>query len=194
MRIRRNITSVTAILALAMGFGAIVGVPSVANAAATTPITLAQAINRATLGPASTDCQHGIAIHSLANNKYVSAELAYTGGNLGMLRARASSVGPWELFTECYYSSGYYTLSSDENGLFVTAELGNTGSNYAMLRARATVVGPWEKFDINCFVSSCTIKSLANGLYVSAELGYTGNNYAMLRARAGTPGSWETFR
>jgi hypothetical protein len=40
-----------------------------------------------------------IAIRSTQHNQYVSAELGYTGGDYGMLRARSSSIGPWESFT-----------------------------------------------------------------------------------------------
>ena len=36
---------------------------------------------------------------SQANGLYVSAELAYRNELVGMLRARATAVGPWELFT-----------------------------------------------------------------------------------------------
>jgi hypothetical protein len=33
-----------------------------------------------------------------ANGLYVSAEIGYTGSYYGMLRARATSIGPWEIF------------------------------------------------------------------------------------------------
>jgi Putative metal-binding motif len=38
------------------------------------------------------------ALKSDANDRYVSAELGYTGANAGMLRARATVKGPWEEF------------------------------------------------------------------------------------------------
>jgi hypothetical protein len=38
------------------------------------------------------------AIRSHANNRFVSAELGYTGANYGLLRARATTVGAWERF------------------------------------------------------------------------------------------------
>ncbi|WP_424887005.1 hypothetical protein [Streptomyces sp. XH2] len=38
-------------------------------------------------------------ITSRANGRLVSAELGYGGDTYGMLRARATAVGPWELFT-----------------------------------------------------------------------------------------------
>jgi hypothetical protein len=37
-------------------------------------------------------------LRSGANNRFVSAELGYTGANEGMLRARATAKGPWERF------------------------------------------------------------------------------------------------
>ena len=45
-------------------------------------------------------------IQSDANNLYVSAELGYTGGNYGMLRARATSIGPWEQYVTANHQIG----------------------------------------------------------------------------------------
>jgi hypothetical protein len=84
-----------------------------------------------------------VAIRSLRNGKWVSAELGYGGGRYGMLRARADRIGPWETF------SGFAGFRSLANGKYVTAELGYTGSLDAMLRARADSYGPWERFT-NC--------------------------------------------
>lgn len=39
-----------------------------------------------------------VALKSAANNRYVSAELGYTGPTHGLLRARAGRIGPWEKF------------------------------------------------------------------------------------------------
>lgn len=39
-----------------------------------------------------------LAIQSQITGNWVSAEFGYTGNDYGMLRARASSVGPWEQF------------------------------------------------------------------------------------------------
>ena len=81
-----------------------------------------------------------LAIRSLANGKWVSAELGRTGNDYAMLRARASSIGPWETF------NGLSGLRNSTNWKWVTAELGQTGSRDAMLRARANSYGPWEHF------------------------------------------------
>jgi hypothetical protein len=126
-----------------------------------------------------------------ANGRYVSAELGYTGSNYGMLRARATAVGSWETYTDCY--DGTYDTFRAANGRYVSAELGYTGSNYGMLRARATAVGPWERFVLGFASDGSYVIVAANGRYVSTELGYTGSNYAMLRARATAIGPWEVY-
>jgi hypothetical protein len=129
------------------------------------------------------------------NGDFVSAELGYTGTSYGMLRARATTQGSWEMWTEVVLPNGNVAFRSNANGLYVSAELGNTGSTYGELRARASVIGPWENFQpvFGSDGTTYSIRSVANGLYVSAELGYTGSNYAMLRARASSVGPWEQF-
>jgi hypothetical protein len=81
-----------------------------------------------------------LAIRSLANGRWVSAELGYGGAKYAMLRARATSIGPWETF------NGAYGFRNTKNGRWVSAELGYTGAYYAMLRARGDHYGPWEHF------------------------------------------------
>jgi hypothetical protein len=90
-------------------------------------------------------------LRSDANHKYVSVELGYgtTSPYRGMLRARASSVGPWERFEFCWRvqnNPGYLAIRSLTNGKWVAAELGRTGKDYGMLRARSTSIGSWETF------------------------------------------------
>jgi hypothetical protein len=82
-----------------------------------------------------------VAIRSLANGKWVAAELQYTGALYGMLRARADRIGPWETFAAI--NGG---LRNQDNWKFVSAELQYTGIRYGMLRARANSRGPWEQF------------------------------------------------
>ena len=141
----------------------------------------------------------GLHLRSLANNNWTSAELGYTGGNYAMLRARASSIGPWEQFYTVWFPTPQYPgnefgFYNGANGNYVSAELGYTGGNYAMLRARAAKIGPWESYYmIELSDGTIAIQSAANNNFVSAELGYTGGNYAMLRARASSIGPWETF-
>jgi hypothetical protein len=81
-----------------------------------------------------------VAIRSKANFRWVSAELGYGGGRYGMLRARATSIGPWETF------NAGYGLRNITNWRWVTAELGYGGGLYGMLRARGDHYGPWEHF------------------------------------------------
>ncbi|MFJ2582818.1 hypothetical protein [Kitasatospora aureofaciens] len=66
-----------------------------------------QSPNHAHLAPLGTaDSNNGfvcaaadIPLRSVANGEYVSAELAYSGDQYGMLRARtAAAPGPWEQF------------------------------------------------------------------------------------------------
>ncbi len=97
-----------------------------------------------------------------ANGRYVSAELGYTGGDYGMLRARATSLGPWEKFDIVRYgpNGNMYYIRSKANGRYVSVELGYTGIKYAMLRARATSIGSWEKILISCgYPASCGFNS-----------------------------------
>jgi hypothetical protein len=138
-------------------------------------------------------------LYALANALNVSAEIGYTGSLYGMLRARASSVGPWEKFD--ILDLGYPTVAiRGVNGLYVSAEVGysRTDPLYGMLRARASTIGPWEQYKLGDSFQygsgdvKYTIKAV-NGLYVSTELGYTGNEYAMLRARASSAGPWEQY-
>jgi hypothetical protein len=151
--------------------------------------------NAAVLAPNAAVCIVNANIHSLANNLFVSAELGYSGGNSAMLRARASVVGPWELYQLCnFVNTTTWFIVSQANGLAVSAELGYSGGNYGMLRARASVIGPWEQFAVHDNGDgSVSVLSLANNMWVSAELGYGGGSYGMLRARASAIGPWERF-
>jgi hypothetical protein len=170
--------------------------PGAAGSAAPISITEAMqqhanAVRAGTVTPADSWCQ-SVFMYSQANDLYVSAEIGRSGDGYGVLRARATSVGPWETFTLCFVSDYYYTLVSQANGLYVSAELGWSGSNYGILRARATSVGPWEQLNWDCG-KGCWWTSIANGNYVSVELGWTGDNNATLRARATELGPWEEF-
>ena len=97
------------------------------------------------------DCYDGW-LRSNANGKYVSVEMSYGGVDKYMLRARASTVGPWERFEFCWGVGGNdanLAIRSVYNGKWVSAELGYGGGRYGMLRARASSYGPWEYFT-NC--------------------------------------------
>jgi hypothetical protein len=131
-------------------------------------------------------------LQSVANGKYVAAELNYTGAGYGELRARSSSVGSWEGFEFCWNVNNNpleLAIRSRANGKWVSAELQYTGALYGMLRARASSIGPWETFN-----GGLGLRNKANWKFVSAELQYTGLRYGMLRARADRYGPWEQFR
>jgi hypothetical protein len=85
------------------------------------------------------------AIKSVANGRYVSAEISWTGNRYGLLRARATTIGPWEQF-RIPNSGQLKTIFSLANNRYVSAELSWTGDSYASLRARATTAGSWEHF------------------------------------------------
>jgi hypothetical protein len=170
MRLQRMITRLLAASVLTIGgLGVVVALPAAPAQAAS--------------------CTDG-ALYSEANHRYVSAELGYSGSDYAMLRARATSIGPWERFEICYTTTygTHFSFRSLANGLWVSAELGYGGSLYGMLRARAGSIGSWEKF-----YGGNEIQSEANWKWVSAELGYGGGYYAMLRARADSVGPWEDW-
>ena len=95
---------------------------------------------------AAVECTGPVGLYSLANNRYVSAELGYGGGDHAMLRARATVIDAWERFHIIDHGS-YINIKSAANDRLVSAELGYRGADYAMLRARATEDGPWERFE-----------------------------------------------
>jgi hypothetical protein len=212
--IKLRLAAVTTAIAATAALGALATAPAHATVAQTqaisittfhgqrlTPPTLTRAAGKQGLarrGVAPNDtvaCSYNDSILSTENLDYVSAELGYTGANYAMLRARATTIGPWEKFDICDdTTAGYWYIASSDNLDYVSAELGYTGANYAMLRARATSVGPWEKFTVACdSAGQLVFISQANALAVSTELGYSGAEHAMLRARANTIGPWEQY-
>ncbi len=133
--------------------------------------------------------------YSTYNNRFISTELGYSGAEYAMLRARAETVGPWELYQLCKSNeTGLWSIWSNAALRWVTAEIGDPGEMYGMLAAQGTGVSHWERFTgPEPANDKCDLKSNENGLWVSAEFGYTGNWYGMLRARSSTVGEWEKF-
>jgi hypothetical protein len=112
-------------------------------------------------------------IASRANGLYVSNEVGSPGEEKGMLRARATSVGPWEMFQFCGNAvTGAVAIFGDANVAWVSTELGDTGLKYAMLRARSFSIGAWEQYQLAGVAGAFSIWSAADHLWVSAELGY----------------------
>ncbi|GHJ50949.1 hypothetical protein Nm8I071_02560 [Nonomuraea sp. TT08I-71] len=127
---------------------------------------------------------------------YVSAELGYvSSAGYGELRARATSIGPWEKFTKCDYAS-YTTFKSEANGKYVHVNTLNEsgGTEAYMLRASASTVGINEKFTVSENSFTFTIASQYNDMYVAVEYNASlpGDKY-MLRARSTSVGLWEQF-
>jgi hypothetical protein len=103
------------------------------------------------------DWQNNIyAIKSLANNRYVSAELGLQGDDYGLLRARATEIGPWERFRFVVISHApnpdevvspwLIAIQSTANNLYVSTEIGWTNDRYGLLRARSGSIGEWEQY------------------------------------------------
>lgn len=127
-----------------------------------------------------------------ANDLGVTAELSWTGDSYGQMRARATSIGPWEWFRlVCVSGNDVYAIRSVQSGRYVSAEISWTGDRKGLLRARATSIGPWERFRIPNTSSGggVTIFSLANNRYVTTEIGRSNE----LRARASVAGAWERY-
>jgi len=144
----------------------------------------------------SINCWRNVTIFTLANLRLVSAELEYSDGSYGMLRARATRIAAWERFIVCRDSStGWTVLASQANEKYVSVEMGYTGHSYGMLRARADIAGPWQLYRTssppNGLITS--LYANANGHYVSAETSYPGGSYGMLRARAAEVGASENY-
>jgi hypothetical protein len=147
----------------------------------------------------SVTCWLNVWILANGNARYVSAEMGYPGGDYAMLRARSSSIGPWERFGVCRESvNGLTNIWSQHNGLAVSTELGYGGGDHAMLRARSSSIGSWEYFYTNSpgpggQGAYTLFQSAANGKYVAAEVGYGGDDHGMLRARSASYDAWELF-
>ncbi len=160
----------------------------------------AQLQSRQVTSAAGLTCWSDVTLQSAANGRYVTTEIGYTGNDNGLLRARATEVGPWELYTQCegQGTNGQYyeAYLSQANGKYVTTEYGFTGSMYTALRARASVDGTWEHYYTGTPCGdwlAFDLQTVSIGRYVTVELGYTGNYYALLRGRATTLGPWEIF-
>jgi len=183
-------------ISVAVGVFLAIGLLIPPAAQAATPVRLSDAVHtlaaqRGQVGVQAI-CTANVVIQSAANGNYSSTELGFSGGDHAMLRARSSTIGPWELYTLCTDGTVSW-FTSQANNRVVAAELGYSGGDYAMLRARSTSVGIWERFIIEDLGGAVAIKSSANNRYVAAELGYSGSSYGELRARSASIGPWEIF-
>ncbi|GGK28636.1 hypothetical protein GCM10010124_21670 [Pilimelia terevasa] len=88
-----------------------------------------------------------LTFQSIANDKYLSAELGATGIDYGMVRARGERIGPWEKFDiDCDGDEGPCYLKSLANNRYLSVEEGHSGTRKNMLRARSATKGEWERF------------------------------------------------
>lgn len=145
------------------------------------------------------DCYPVQGFKSAANDRYVAAELG-NGHYPGMLRARATHVGPWEEHQFCHErGTNYWSIFTNANDRWAITQINYRGPKIYqnMLRADARSIGPWEQYQILCIAGthgSFVIWSPVARRFVAAELGYKGDDYGTLRARANKVGPWEIFR
>ncbi|HEX5566147.1 MAG TPA: hypothetical protein VFY14_04280 [Streptomyces sp.] len=146
---------------------------------------------------AAADETYILAMQSVRNDNFVTAELNYSSPNTGALRARSTRIGGWENFAfEWDEGTQTFALRSTANNLYVAVEKNYTGSSQNMLRARSTGVGSWERFELYYSeeLDRWALRSMVNGLFVAMENNYTGSLQYVLRARsADISGSWEEF-
>jgi hypothetical protein len=141
---------------------------------------------------------HGCAIQSLANNRYVTADIGRVK-NSGILKATATSVHHWERFLilgDCR-SPGGCAVKSMANGRYVAADLERSDTEYGTLRARSTEPRSWERIALRGDCADdhgCAIEFLANHLHVTPDLARPTETYGRLRAVTKTIKSWERFR
>ncbi|GIF36788.1 fascin domain-containing protein [Actinoplanes xinjiangensis] len=149
----------------------------------------------AVTGAADVPCWRDLTIKSTANNRYVSAEIGWNGGDHAALRARAATPGKWEKFLVCRDAgTGVTKIRAQANNEFVSAELDYAGARYGMLRAQAEKVGGWERFYSNSAPGGqFSFYTKDTKRWVAAETGFTGRLYGVLRARATSVSAEETF-
>lgn len=146
-------------------------------------------------GTPDVPCWHDITIRSVANGRYVSAEIGWGAGDYGALRARAVAPGKWERFIVCRDArSGVTKLRAQANNEFVSAELDNAGARYGMLRAQAEKAGGWERYYSNSAPGGqFSFYARDNRRWVSAEVTFRGDLRGVLRARATSVSAEQTF-
>jgi len=86
-----------------------------------------------------------ISFLSMANGKYVSADISTTGGN--KLIAQATTIQQWEKFKQVDLGNGTVAFQALANNQFVSCDL-NTGAP-TLIADRAAVGGAWEAFVVS---------------------------------------------
>ncbi|MFE4712239.1 glycoside hydrolase family 30 beta sandwich domain-containing protein [Paenibacillus sp. NPDC056722] len=124
-----------------------------------------------------------IALQSMANNLYVSADNA----GASPLIANRTTVGTWERFQVADAGGGWISLRALANNKYVTAENGGADS---LIASRDTVQG-WEQFQwIDNGDGTISLLSNANNRYVTAD---NFGNSALIANRTSIDG-WEKFK
>ncbi|MDT0342790.1 fascin domain-containing protein [Streptomyces litchfieldiae] len=148
-----------------------------------------------------------VAIQSLLNGQFATAEMGYSAPNTGLLRARSDWFnGSWEKFTLVWEDPEdveegepqTFGIRSEANDLYVAVEKNMPGDRQNMLRARSAGIGGWETFTMWYYEEApeeIYLRSELNGLFVSVEKNYGGSLQYLLRARTpdAATGTWETF-
>jgi hypothetical protein len=149
----------------------------------------------AAAGASEVPCWHDITIKSVANGKYVSAEIGWEGGDYGALRARAVAPGKWEKFIVCRDAdTGVTKFRAQANNQFVSAELDYAGVRYGMLRAQAEKAAGWERYYTNSPPGGqFSFYARDTRRWVSAEVTFRGDLQGVLRARATSVSAAQTF-
>ncbi|WP_442802397.1 fascin domain-containing protein [Streptomyces sp. CMB-StM0423] len=145
----------------------------------------------------SANAAEPVAIQSVRNGGFATAEVNYAAPRTGVVRARSANPGTWETFDLIWNeATETYALKSKANNRYVAVERNFTGSAANVLRARSTTAGAWERFTLwyNEELDRWAFRSELNGRFVAMENNYTGSLQYVLRARSETvSGAWEQF-
>lgn len=135
------------------------------------------------------ECYDDVYFSNNGARQFVSEEQGYTGQDHYILRARSTTIGPWEKWNWCFDpSTGLWSLQSHSTLLWTSMEKGQTGFRTNMLRARASEVGPWERYVVYCVgnTANFAIQSEANGFFVTSQTGFAGGYKWLLTATSDT--------
>jgi hypothetical protein len=127
------------------------------------------------------------AIKQVDTNTYVTVDINNTGNHWAQLVARATTIGPKELFEVCKVDAGggssYWTIRAEVNNMYVSADWGYTGADAGLLRARSAVVGPWEQFTLPSWSQPGSFYAITYPLQWVMDTA-PANVYGVMRARS----------
>jgi hypothetical protein len=133
-------------------------------------------------------------LQSRSNRKYVTAELADPGALKGLLRARSSGVGTWQMFQCVAIGSDQWALKSRVNHKYVTTQIDYPGALKGVLRAGASKVGASERFTFRSVLScSCYALKAVNSRFATTDPSSSNATRGLLRAHGTTIGSRQEF-